>query len=162
MVTGHGRRKCSLDAVTAGVLVLAAAGSSAQAQSPGQTPEEFYKGKTIELVIGFTSGGGYDVYARLVARHMANHIPGKPGLVAKQMTGGGSRIAANFVYNIAAKDGTVIATADQSLPLQQVLGDATIKFDTAKFNFIGNPIVDNNTLVSWHTTGLTRWEQARD
>ena len=139
-------------------LMLAATAASARAQ----TPEEFYKGRTIELVIGFTPAGGYDVYARLVARHMAGHMPGKPSLVAKQMTGGGSRIAANYIYNIAARDGTVIATADQSLPLQQVLGDATIKFDTARLSFIGNPIVDNNTLVSWHTTGLTRWEQARD
>jgi tripartite-type tricarboxylate transporter receptor subunit TctC len=142
----------------AAVLALMALPVSASAQ----TPEEFYKGRTIELVIGFSPGGAYDVYARLVARHMTNHLPGKPSIVAKQMTGGGSRVAANFLYNVSSKDGLVIATADQSLPLAQAFGDTTVKFDTTKFGYIGNPISDNNTMASWHTTGLMRWEGSRD
>jgi tripartite-type tricarboxylate transporter receptor subunit TctC len=127
-----------------------------------QSVEDFYKGRTVEVVIGLSAGGGYDVYARLVARHMAAHIPGKPQIVAKQMTGGGSRVAANYGYNIASKDGTVLVMPDQSLPLQQALGDPTVKFDSTKLNWIGNPIADNNTLSAWHTTGVTRWEQARE
>ncbi len=127
-----------------------------------QTAEDFYKGRTIELVIGLSTGGGYDVYARLVARHMSVHIPGKPNIIAKQMTGGGSRVAANYAFNIAAKDGLTIVSTDQSLSLQQALGDPTVKFDSTKFGFIGNPIADNNILAAWHTTGVTRWEQARD
>jgi tripartite-type tricarboxylate transporter receptor subunit TctC len=127
-----------------------------------QTPAEFYKGKNIELIIGYSAGGGYDVYARAVLRHMVNHIPGKPGFVARNMAGGGSRVAANYVYNVAPKDGTVIAIVDQSLPLTQVFGDKTIKLDTAKFHYIGNPISDNNTTAAWHTTGVTRWEQAKE
>lgn len=143
-------------------LALALAVTLGALPAAAQTPAEFYKGKTIELIIGYSAGGGYDVYARLVLRHMVNHIPGKPAFVAKNMTGGGSRIAANYTYNVAARDGTVIAIVDQSLALTQVFGDKTIKLDTAKFSYIGNPISDNNTTAAWHTTGVTRWEQARE
>ena len=146
-------------AAVGGMLAIASAAAPA---AQAQTVAEFYKGKTIELVIGFSAGGAYDVYARMVARHIVNHIPGKPSMVAKQLTGGGSRVAANLLYNVTAKDGLVIATADQSLPLSQAFGDKTIKFDTTKFHYIGNPISDNNTMVAWHTTGVTRWEQAKE
>ena len=86
----------------------------ARAPASAQTVEEFYKGRSIDLVIGLSVGGGYDVYARLVARHIGQHIPGKPAIVAKNMTGGGSRVAANYGYNVAAKDGTVLVVPDQS------------------------------------------------
>ncbi len=117
-----------------------------------QSPADFYKGKSLDMVIGFSVGGGYDIYARTVARFMGEHIPGKPRIVPKNMTGAGSRVAANYVYNVAPKDGTVLATVDQSMPLEQAVGDAGITIDTRKFTWIGNPIVDNNTLVTWHTS----------
>ena len=151
---GKKRSQMLFSIALAGVI---SAGGSAAAQSV----DDFYKGKTVEFVIGLSAGGGYDVYARLVARYMAAHIPGKPQIVAKQMTGGGSRVAANYGYNIAPKDGTVLVMPDQSLPLQQALGDPTVKFDSTKLNWIGNPIADNNTLSAWHGTGVTRWEQAK-
>jgi tripartite-type tricarboxylate transporter receptor subunit TctC len=127
-----------------------------------QQSDEFFKGKSIDLIIGYSAGGGYDLYARLVSRHMVNHIPGKPQIVARNMTGGGSRVAANYMYNVASKEGLAISTGDQSLSLSQVFGEAALKLDTAKFLYIGNPISDNNTLSAWHTTGVTRWEQAKD
>src|SRR3954452_15421528 len=105
-----------------------------------QSPADFYKGKTVDMVIGFSVGGGYDVYARSVARFMGDHIPGKPRIVPKNMTGAGSRVAANYVYNVAPKDGTVLATADQSMPLEQAVGDAGITIDTRKLTWIGTPI----------------------
>ncbi|MEN9708665.1 MAG: hypothetical protein RIQ68_1073 [Pseudomonadota bacterium] len=117
-----------------------------------QAPADFYKGKNLDMVIGFSVGGGYDIYARTVARFMGDHIPGKPRIVPKNMTGAGSRVAANYVFNVAPKDGTVLATVDQSMPLEQAVGDAGITIDTRKFTWIGNPIVDNNTLVTWHTS----------
>lgn len=125
-------------------------------------PVDFYGGQTIELLIGYSAGGGYDAYARLVARHMGNHIPGHPTLVPRNMPGGGGRVLAGYVENVAPKDGTVLATADQSLPLQQALGDPTVRFDTSKFFWIGTPIADNNTLVTWHTTGVETVEQAKE
>ena len=104
-----------------------------------QSVEDFYRGKKIDMIIGYSPGGTYDLYARLVARHLGNYIPGKPLIVPRNMPGAGSRAAANWVYNVAPRDGTVLATADQSLSLQQAAGDKRIKFDTTKFIYIGNP-----------------------
>jgi tripartite-type tricarboxylate transporter receptor subunit TctC len=142
------------------VISLAVISLAGQAQA--QSVEDFYKGKTIEVIIGYSAGGGYDTYARAVTRHMTNHMPGKPSFVARQMPGGGSRVAANFLYNVASKEGLVIGIVDQSLALSQVLGEPALKLDAAKFLYIGNPISDNNTMVAWHTTGITRWEQAKE
>jgi tripartite-type tricarboxylate transporter receptor subunit TctC len=137
--------------------VLANLAGPAHAQSPA----EFYKGKNIDLIIGFTQGGGYDVYARTVARHMENHIPGQPRIIPKQMTGAGSRKAAGYVYNVAHQDGTTIATADQSLPLQQALEEPGLQFDANKLLWVGNVNADNNTLAVWHTSGITSIEQCK-
>jgi tripartite-type tricarboxylate transporter receptor subunit TctC len=131
-------------------------------QGVAQPPvEDFYRGKKIDLVIGYSSGGTYDLYARLVARHLGRHIPGQPLIVPRNMPGAGSRTAATFVANIAPRDGTVLATADQSLSLQQAAGDTRIKFDTTKFVYIGNPNVENNTTATWHASGIRTIEDAR-
>lgn len=122
---------------------------------------DFYKGKQMELLIGFTAGGGYDVYARLVIRHMAKNIPGEPTITPKQMTGAGSRRAVQYLYNVAPKDGTVLATGDQSIPLAQAMGDPSIKFDANKLIWIGNPNADNNVISVWHTSGLKTIEDAK-
>ncbi len=142
--------------------VASLAVTSVCAPAAAQSVEDFYKGNTVEIVIGLSAGGGYDVYSRMVARHLAGHIPGRPTIVARNMTGGGSRVAANYGYNVARKDGTTLVVPDQSLPLQQALGDPTVKFDSNRLNWIGNPIADNNILSAWHTTGVTRWEQTRE
>jgi tripartite-type tricarboxylate transporter receptor subunit TctC len=126
-----------------------------------QSVEDFYRGKKIDLIIGYSSGGTYDLYARLVARYLGNYIPGKPLIVPRNMPGAGSRAAANWVYNIAPKDGTVLATADQSLSLQQAVGDKRISFDTTKFIYIGNPNVENNVTASWHTSGIKTLDDAK-
>ena len=122
--------------------------------------EGFYKGKTVDMVIGYSPGGGYDVYARLVARHMGQFVPGAPNIVARNMPGGGSRVAAGFMSRIAPKDGSVLATADQSLSLAQAIGDKGIQFDTTKFLYIGNPSQENNTTVTWYTSGIKTIEDA--
>jgi tripartite-type tricarboxylate transporter receptor subunit TctC len=137
-------------------LVAALTGAPALAQDA-----DFYKGKTIDLYIGYAPGGGYDAYARLVARHMGEFIPGKPNMVPKNMAGGGGRVVAGYIFRVAPKDGTAIATADQSLVLQQAIGDPSIQFDVNKFVWIGNPSADNNTAVTWHTTGVKTIEDAR-
>ncbi len=136
---------------------LLASVTAAQAQSV----EDFYKGKKVDIVIGFTVGGGYDAYARLVARHMGEHIPGKPTMVPRNMTGAGSRIAAAFIHGVAPKDGTAMGIADQSIPLEQALGDAGVKFDSREFNWIGNPNADNNVLSTWHTSPVKTIEDAK-
>ncbi len=126
-----------------------------------QTVESFYRGKTISFLIGYSAGGGYDTYARHVARHIGKHIPGNPTVVPRNMPGGGGRVAANYMYNVAAKDGTFLATADQSMPLQQAMGDKSVNFDNTKFNWVGNPNASNNVTAVWHTSGVTTFDQAK-
>jgi tripartite-type tricarboxylate transporter receptor subunit TctC len=126
-----------------------------------QSVEDFYRGKKLDLIIGYSSGGTYDLYARLVARYLGNYIPGKPLIVPRNMPGAGSRAAANWVYNIAPKDGTVLATADQSLSLQQAIGDKRINFDTTKFIYIGNPNIENNTTAAWAASGIKTIDDAK-
>ncbi len=140
---------------TVGTLMLMS--SFAQAQ----TAAEFYHGKSSDLIIGYTPGGGYDTYGRLVARFLGEHIAGNPKIVPRNMPGGGTRVAAGYIYNVAAKDGTILGLIDQSIVLQQAMNDPTILFDANKFNWIGNPSADNNTVATWHTTGVTSVEQAK-
>src|SRR6188472_1200849 len=141
------------------ILILLVAGPGAAMSQ--QSVEDFYRGRKIDLIIGYSSGGTYDLYARLVARHLANYIPGKPLIVPRNMPGAGSRAAANWVYNVAPKDGTVLATADQSLALEQAAGDKRINFDTRKFIYIGNPNVENNTTAAWAASGIKTLDDAK-
>ena len=145
-------------ALTLGLLAVGSYVRPAHAQSSVET---FYKGKILDLYIGFTSGGTYDTYSRLVAQFMGDHIPGKPKIVPKQMVGAGSRAAATHIFNIAPKDGTQLATADQALAMQQVLNDPGIQFDANKFIWIGNPIADNNTMAAWTASGVTSIDEAK-
>lgn len=118
-------------------------------------------GRPLDMYIGYAAGGGYDAYGRLVARFLGDFLPGKPKLIPKNMPGGGGRVLAGFIYNAAPRDGSALAMADQSLVLQQAIGDPTILFDTTKLNWIGNPAADNNTIAVWHGTGVKTFEDAR-
>ena len=104
---------------------------------------EVFAGKRIQMVIGWDVGGGYDIYARLLARHIGKHIPGNPTIVPQNMPGAGSRLAANWLYNAAPKDGTAIATIGQGTPLDQAMNEPGVRYDAARLNWIGNPIIDN-------------------
>lgn len=152
-------RKSLSVALCAVVVGAFGAGAAAYGQ---ESVEDFYRGRTIDLIIGYSPGGGYDHYARLVARFLPRFIPGNPNIVPRNMPGGGTRTAAAFIFNVAPKDGTVLGTFDQGLPLEQVMGDTTIQINTAEFNWIGTPATANNVLVTWHTTGITDIEQAKE
>jgi tripartite-type tricarboxylate transporter receptor subunit TctC len=115
---------------------------------------EFYKDRTVTLVISTGAGGGYDATARVVARYLPKHLPGAPTIVAKNMPGAGNVLAANYMYNVAPKDGTVIATLAQAVFLLQPLGGQGIKFDANKFYYLGSASVDNSTIYAWHTVGV--------
>ncbi len=130
-------------------------------QSFGQAAEPFYKGKTVEIIIGYTPGGGYDTYGRAVARHIGKHIPGNPNVVPRNMPGGGSRTAAAHMFAAAAKDGLSIGLVDQSLVLQQAVDDPTIRFDLRRFNYIGNAASDSNMVAVSASTGIKTVEDAR-
>jgi tripartite-type tricarboxylate transporter receptor subunit TctC len=126
-----------------------------------QTVEEFYRGKQLEMVIGYSPGGTYDLYARLVARFLGNYIPGKPTIVPRNMPGAGSRAAVKWVNSVGPKDGTVLATADQSLSVEQAMGDKQLDLDTTKLIYIGNPNADNNTTATWYTSGVKTIDDAK-
>ena len=115
-------------------LVLAL-GGIAQAQ----TPDEFYKGKTISLLIGFGVGGEDDLWARTIARHLGNHIPGNPTVVPQNAPGSGGLLVANRLYNTVPKDGTVIGLMNRGIPFEPLLGGQGDQFDALKFNYIGSP-----------------------
>ena len=122
---------------------------------------DFYSGKQINLIIGYGTGGGYDLYARLLARFIGDHIPGKPTIVAQNMPGAGSRRAANWLYKVAPKDGTVIATLSQTTPIDQVLDQPGIQFDVQRFNWIGNMVVVNNIMFVSAATGVKTIDDAK-
>jgi tripartite-type tricarboxylate transporter receptor subunit TctC len=117
----------------AAISVLLAGGAAALAQSP----EEFYRGKTIDILIGFSAGGGNDSYGRMLANHMGRHIPGRPLMVAKNMPGAGSFLAINTVYGVSPKNGTVIALGAPTLALDERIGTQGVRFKSAELNWLG-------------------------
>jgi tripartite-type tricarboxylate transporter receptor subunit TctC len=126
-----------------------------------QTAAEFYGRTSLRLLISADPGGSYDSNARLVARHLGKHIPGNPRIVAEQMVGASGRIAANYLYNVAPKDGSVIALVQQSVPMGQVTGEPGVQYDAGRFNWIGSPILLDDVLVVWHATGVRTMEDAK-
>jgi len=124
--------------------VLLAIGSMlCAAAAAAQPAEEFYKGKQIRIVVGSTAGGDYDVWARLLARHMTRHIPGNPNIIVENMPGAGTLVSTNHVYNVAPRDGTVIGMPSRSMPAAAVMKVANVRFDPVKFNWIGSPEVNH-------------------
>ena len=121
-------------------------------QVSAQTPEEFYKGKNVDLVIGYPPGGSNDTWGRLLARHIGKHIPGKPTLVPKNMPGAGSFLAANTVFNVSPKDGSVIGIAAPTAPLDERLGTPGVRFKAAEFNWIGRVDSLVNMVFMWKTS----------
>ena len=110
----------------------------------------------MPLVIGFSVGSAYDLYARQLARFMGRYIPGNPTIVPQNMPGAGSQRAAQYLYSVAPKDGSVFGTMSRSMPVEPLLGDA--KFDGRQFTWIGN-IANNNSLCAmWHTVGIKTWQ----
>jgi tripartite-type tricarboxylate transporter receptor subunit TctC len=116
--------------------------------------EDFYRGKTIRFVVGQAAGGGYDLAARTIARHMGKHIPGNPNIVVENMTGAGSLIAANYTYGSAKPDGLFVGTWNGALVLRQALGDKAIRFDGRKFGWIGSPTKGTPVCAIMGHTGL--------
>lgn len=121
--------------------------------------DDFYKGKNVRIVVGFSAGGGFDTYARALARHMSKHIPGNPGIVVENMTGAGSLIAANHVYKVAKPDGLTIGHFIGGFFLGQVLGQPGIEFDARKFEFIGAPVSDHVVCALTKASGITSIEK---
>jgi tripartite-type tricarboxylate transporter receptor subunit TctC len=138
-------------------LLLAGTASFARADTT-----DFYRGKTISNIVGFGPGGGYDLYARLVAKHLGGHIPGNPAFVVRNMPGAGSRIAGNFVSNVAAQDGTVLGFLSSAIVLDQLLDPSESRFDVWKMTWIGRLNDIAQVAVVWHTAPALTVEQAKE
>ncbi|HEY2918922.1 MAG TPA: hypothetical protein VGK77_08005, partial [Candidatus Binatia bacterium] len=131
--------------VLAFLLLLGYTATGLAAQPGQQTFDEkavasFYRNKTLRIIVGFTAGGGYDQYSRLVGRHLSKYIPGNPNVIVDNMPGAGSIIAANHVYNAAPKDGTVVGNISGPIILEQLFANPAIQFDMAKFRYLAVPV----------------------
>src|ERR671922_1353967 len=121
--------------------------------SAASADQDFYRGKTVRIIVGFAAGGGFDVYARTIARHLGRQIPGNPSIIVDNMTGAGSRVAANFLFK-ASPDGLVIGNFIGSLVLQQIMGDKGIEFDGRRFEWLGAPVQDENVCALTKASGI--------
>jgi tripartite-type tricarboxylate transporter receptor subunit TctC len=126
-----------------------------------QQADNFFAGKTINIYCGYTPGGSYDLYARMMARYLGKHIPGNPSVTVQNMPGAGSLKAANFLYQAAPKDGTVLGVIVETHPLEQALKNAAVHYDASKFTYIGRAATSNNIFLVWHTSPVQSLEETR-
>jgi tripartite-type tricarboxylate transporter receptor subunit TctC len=137
--------------------VLLATGQPSRAQSV----EEFYRGKTIKLNVGANTGGTYDLYGRLLAQFMGRHIPGNPTIVVENMPGASGTKSAQYVGEIAPKDGTVLGMFNQSMPQRQMFEPDQVHFDLTKYNWIGAMNTSTTVFITWHASGVKTLEDAK-
>ena len=129
--------------------------------APADSLADFYKGKNVDMYIGYSAGGGYDIYARLLARHIGKHIPGNPTIVAKNMTGAGSLKLTNWLYNVAPKDGTVFGMIGRGTGFDPLFGIKGAQFQGTKFNWLGSANDEVSICVSWHTSDVKTFDDLK-
>ena len=122
---------------------------------------DFYRGKSIHLVIGVGAGGDYDTHARLLARHLGKHIPGNPTIIPENMTGAGGLKATNYLYELAPRDGTYIGIIPNNFPALQAVGGRGVQFNAARFEWLGAFTRETMTMVAWHTLGVKTLDDMR-
>lgn len=113
--------------------------------------DDFYKGKTVTLLVGGSAGGGYDTLGRAIARYIGNHIPGNPSVIVQDMPGAGGIIAMDYLFHTAERDGSVIALVENGPPLAPLFGVKQARYDATKFNWLGTPSVETAVVLVWHT-----------
>ena len=126
-----------------------------------QSAADFYRGKQVNLIVAASTGGGYDTYGRTVARHLGEHIPGKPTVVVQNMPAAGGLGAANHTYNVAAKDGTVITLFQNTVPLEPFFENKQAQFDAAQFGWLGTPTSEVALYMFWHTSKIRTLKDAQ-
>jgi tripartite-type tricarboxylate transporter receptor subunit TctC len=120
-----------------------------------QSTPEFYRDKTVNLYVGYPPGGGYDVYARAIARHMGRHIPGAPNLIIRNQPGAASLAFVNELYNTHSRDGLVFGTFARSVPMDRLLGRPSTNFDPTQFSWVGSANAEVSICTVWHGIGVT-------
>jgi len=141
---------------TAFAFVLAGAALALAAPARAQSVEDFYRGKTINILVGFSGGGGYDQYARLLGRHIGRHIPGNPAVTVQNMPGAGSLKATQNVYAVAPKDGLTLATISRGMLTEPLLSGAN--FDAAKLTWLGSITSETSVCATWKTSQVKTWD----
>lgn len=126
-----------------------------------QSVEEFYSGRTVSMYIGYSTGGGYDTYGRVVAAHIGRHIPGNPTVVPTNMPGAGSLRLANWLYEAAPRDGSAFGIVARTVAFEPLLGNEAASFDAAQFNYIGNANTEYSLCAALNSSGVTDIETAR-
>ena len=137
--------------------VMLAAGQPSRAQSVA----DFYRGKTVRFIVGSNTGGSYDTYSRLLAQFIGRHIPGNPNLVVENMPGASGTKSAQYIGEIAPKDGAVIGMFNQSMPQRQMFEPDQVHFDLAKFGWIGAMNTSTTVFITWHASGVKTLEDAK-
>ncbi len=138
---------------------IAAAAAPAKSGFDEKAVADFYHGKTVRIVVGFSAGGGYDQYSRLIARHLAKYIPGNPAVIVDNMAGAGSIIAANHTFNAAPKDGTVIGNISGPIILEQLFANPAVQYDMAKFRYLAVPVSESYVMVVTRKPGVTKFDE---
>lgn len=146
-----------LSSVSAALLLLLIAGISAEAQGVA----DFYRGKEVRLIVAASTGGGYDTYGRTLARHLGEHIPGKPIIVPQNMPAAGGLGAANHLFNVAPKDGTVISLFQNTVPLEPFFENKQAQFDAGQFGWLGTPTTEVAMYMFWHTSKIKTLKDAQ-
>jgi tripartite-type tricarboxylate transporter receptor subunit TctC len=141
--------------------VAAALAATLAGPAQAQSPDQAFAGKTITIYVGYTAGGSYDLYGRLISRHLGQHLPGRPTVVVQNMPGAGSLKAANFLYEVAPKDGTALGVVVESTALEQALSNPAAQYDAAKFIYVGRVATSNNIFMMWHTAKVQSIEDAK-
>ena len=141
--------------------VVAALAALVASRALAQSPAEFYRGKTVDIQIGYSVGGGYDLYARMIARHIGKYIPGNPQVVPKNMEGAGGMRLSNWLYGAAPKDGTVIGATSRAMAFEPLIGNKAAQYDGTRFTWIGSANDEVSVCVVWHTSGVATFEDAK-
>jgi tripartite-type tricarboxylate transporter receptor subunit TctC len=149
------------DLIRRALLGFIAVAGLAATPATAQSQAEFYKDQTITFVISSAAGGGYDTLARTLAQYLTKHIPGSPTVVVKNMPGAGGIVAANHLYSVAAKDGTVIGGVQSNVPFEPLFGAKGASFDPVKFNWLGTPSTETALLTVSDSTPVNSWQEAK-
>ncbi|MGH6767477.1 MAG: Bug family tripartite tricarboxylate transporter substrate binding protein [Xanthobacteraceae bacterium] len=151
-----------IHAVRAAAVLAAVVAMTAVGPSLAQTPAEFFKDKTVTFYVGLSAGGGYDLNARLVAKHIGKYIPGNPQVIVRNMPGGGGLVMTNYVSNVVAKDGLHIGAPQRGIPFEPLLHEGSkAKFDPIKLGWIGSVNSDTSVALISSRTGVKTWQDLK-
>ncbi|MDB5508556.1 MAG: tripartite tricarboxylate transporter family receptor [Hyphomicrobiales bacterium] len=143
------------------VSACAAGFSALPAVAQSDPVADFYKGRNITMLVGFSTGNGADSYGRLLARHIGKHLPGNPNVIVQNMPGSGSLVMANYLYSVAPKDGSVIGIFNRNVPMEPMMGNKNARFEARKFTWIGSANTEPSLCVAWGASPIKTWEDTK-